>query len=130
MGGHRRGHLRALWVLSLATVGTVQAGDCESVASNMVQYRSCLSDQLDQSLQDEYQHTLAFVLGRDAAAASLLEDAQLQWQRYSQASCEYAVAARQAPAGANDARLECRSTFVEARIRILRRYRDDFGRMD
>ncbi|MCW4454668.1 lysozyme inhibitor LprI family protein [Flavobacterium sp. MXW15] len=111
-------------------MGTVQAEDCKGVASNMAQYRSCLSDQRDQSLQDEYQRTLAFVLGRDAAAASLLEDAQLQWQRYSQASCEYAVAARQAPAGANDARLECRSTFVEARIRILRRYRDDSGQMD
>lgn len=107
-----------------------QAQSCEESAANMAQFRGCLMERLDQTLQQDYQQTLAFVRSRDAQAAALLEKTQQEWQRYWHASCDYTIAARQAPEGENDARLECYMAFANARIKILRNYRDTFGKVD
>lgn len=107
-----------------------QSLTCEDSALTWSGFRSCLSDELDKSLQQEYELTAAYVLARDAQAGALLEAAQQEWQRYWRASCSYAEAARQTQVGAEDANFECYAAFVNARIKILRSYRSSFGKSD
>jgi len=103
---------------------------CEDSTLTWPQFRSCLSEELEKSLQQEYELTAAYVRERDAQAGALLVAAQEDWQRYWRASCDYAEAARQTRVGANDAYFKCYGAFVNTRIKILRSYRSSFGKSD
>lgn len=119
--------LGAAALLPLLAASPAHAGDCEAGAGNMAQLRACAAEQADAQLATQFQRTLEHVRARDPDAAQLLVAAQQRWRDFAAASCDYTVAARQAPALANDARLACRQAFVAARIRILAAYRSEFG---
>jgi len=104
------------------------AQDCEREATNMAQFRDCAARNMDQRLSSELNKTLAYVRARDRQAAELLEIAQGSWEKFVNDSCAYTIAARQTDEMANDARLACRQSFADARIRILAAYRHEFGK--
>jgi len=96
----------------------------------MAAVRECAGVRLDKQLATTYADTLSYVRSKDPKAAGLLESAQKSWETFAADSCAYSVAARQTEAMANDARLHCRATFVEARVKVLQAYRREFGKAD
>lgn len=107
----------------------VSAEDCEQ-QPNMAAIRNCVDKQIEQQLAATYEDTLSFVRSKDQKAANLLMNAQTSWEQFAQDSCDYTVVARQTEGMANDARLNCRATFVGARIKVLKAYRQEFGHAD
>jgi uncharacterized protein YecT (DUF1311 family) len=107
----------------------VAADDCEQ-QPNMAAVRACAANEADQQLTSAYNDTLNFVKSKDPQAAKLLSNAQESWRKFAEDSCAYSVAARETEQMANDARLNCWATFVDARIKILKAYRQQFGQAD
>ena len=118
----------AFAVLMLSTTSAM-AEDCEQ-QPNMAAVRDCAARQADEQLTSTYNDTLSFVKSKDPNAAKLLSTAQDSWRKFAEDSCAYSVAARETDQMANNARLNCWSTFVEARIKILKAYRQQFGQAD
>ncbi|GAB3361730.1 hypothetical protein GCM10027430_35720 [Lysobacter tyrosinilyticus] len=94
----------------------------------MAEVRACASDDQDERLAATFGRTLSHVRARDPQAAKLLLSAQKSWETFASNSCEYTVAARQTDLMANDARLTCWQSFIDARIRILEAYQREFGK--
>ncbi|HEY9133662.1 MAG TPA: lysozyme inhibitor LprI family protein [Dyella sp.] len=116
-------------LIAVGVVLPASAEDCEQ-QPNMAAIRNCVDKQIEQQLATAYEDTLNFVRSKDQKAADLLVDAQTSWEQFAQDSCNYTVAARQTERMANDARLNCRATFVGARIKVLKAYRQEFGHAD
>ncbi len=106
------------------------ARDCEKGATSMAAVRSCVAEDHDHQLDAAYAKTLAFVRAKDAKTADLLAAAQKSWKQFAEDSCAYTTAARQTEQMANDARLSCWASFVDARVRVLNAYRRQFGKAD
>jgi len=121
---------RLSFLLLLANTGPVFASDCEKSSTNMAEIRSCVADGDEQELNATYKTTLAYVRKRDPKSAELLIAAQKSWEKFAADSCNYAVAARQTDRMENDARLLCWQSFRDARIKILKAYRQQFGKSE
>jgi len=96
----------------------------------MAQVRACAGAESDRELAVAFNRTLSFVRSKDSKAAELLSVAQKSWKKFAEDSCEYTLAARQTEGMANDARLYCWESFVDARIKVLNAYRKKFGNPD
>jgi uncharacterized protein YecT (DUF1311 family) len=116
-------------LIAMAT-SPVFAKDCEKGATNMAQVRACAGDESDRELAVAFNRTLSFVQSKDPRAATLLSAAQKSWKKFAEDSCEYTLAARQTEGMANDARLMCWQSFVDARVKVLDAYRKQFGNPD
>lgn len=112
--------------LQLAAAGASAAEDCER-EPNMAAIRACAEQQQTTELDAIYQDTLAYVRRRDPKAAKLLAEAQAAWRVFAEKSCEFTVASRQPDS--NELRLGCWQAFIEARERVLKNYRRDFGKV-
>ena len=125
----RLSYLTTIGALS-AFAGHVNASpeNCEDRATNMAEIRACLNEQKEDQVEVAYQQTYTYVKSRDKKAANLLEAAQKSWKEFSEKSCDYTVAARQTPKLANDSRVNCMTTFSDARVKVLNAYRKEFGK--
>lgn len=121
----------AVLTLAMFMVTTLPAvaKDCEQ-EPNMAAVRDCAAGEMDKQLAATYSDTFDFVRSKDPQAAKLLSTAQDSWKTFADDSCAYSVAARETETMANDARLECWATFVNARIKVLKAYRQQFGHTD
>lgn len=102
------------------------AGDCESEA-NWSAVRACSMDRQMHALDLAFKDTLKFVRARSKQNAALLERAQATWLDFAGQSCDFTVASRLPDS--NDLRHGCWQEFIAARIRVLKAYKRDYGRV-
>ncbi|WP_034185239.1 MULTISPECIES: lysozyme inhibitor LprI family protein [Burkholderia] len=84
--------------------------------------RRCVLDQQQRQVDSAYRSLVHKLRQRDPDAAARLTKSQTSWAGFADDTCDYVKAANPRQMIADDAWMNCRVDFDQARVRILKKW--------
>ncbi|WP_175718869.1 lysozyme inhibitor LprI family protein [Burkholderia anthina] len=108
--------------LSARSVAAFAVVDCEQQGPTMDAVRRCVLDAREQQVDRAYRSLQRKLQQRNPDAASRLAKSQTSWASFAADTCDYVKAANPQRMMPDDAWMNCRVDFSDARVRILKKW--------
>jgi len=111
---------KILFGLMLLASLSANAEDCEQ-AGSMGAIRQCLFEQSYAPVEKNYKELIKS-LGKNSEAIEAIKRAQEDWSKFMDSTCNYVATTYKGEGYNDDERINCMADFMDARVKILKKY--------
>lgn len=113
----------------LAKAPSSRTQDACETAENLNAVRACIYQQHDQEVGARFKEVRHAINALSETADNKLDQAQIAWRNFMEASCDYRAEAVPEGVYPEDTRINCTTDFMVARIRVLDAYQREFRKL-